>query len=493
MTSDRPNIVLVHCHDLGTYLGCYGADVETPHIDSLAADGIRFDRHFVTAPQCSPSRASLFTGRHPHQNGMLGLAHADWELGPDERVLPGLLCDAGYETHLFGLQHITEYPDQLGYDHIHTEQPLTVEASPAVHETARANAVADEFASVLASDETDETDKTDEPHDPFFASIGFFELHRVEENGGFGFEADRYDAPDPEDVAPLEFLPDEPGIRSDIAEINGMLGALDEATGTVLDALDEAGVTDETLVVFTTEHGLAMPRAKGCCFDPGIEAALLMRYPSRIDGGRTVNDLISNVDVFATLLEIADAPMPETKLAGRAFTPLLVGDEGGKDDESDTHDENSGDSDLGDYEPRDRIFAGMTWHDRYNPMRAIRTERWKYVRNFWHLPDVYMTTDIYCSAAGREVHEAYYGDQRAYEELYDLEADPLEQENLLLEDTPDTVDTPDRNGDPAVADVRDRLRDDLIDWMTETNDPLLDGPVVPSDWETIHPQMGDDR
>ncbi|OIB58371.1 sulfatase family protein [Natrialba sp. SSL1] len=474
MTSDRPNIVLVHCHDLGTYLGCYGADVETPHIDSLATDGVRFDRHFVTAPQCSPSRASLFTGRHPHQNGMLGLAHGDWKLGPDERVLPDLLGDAGYETHLFGLQHITEYPDQLGYDYIHTEQPLTAETSPAVHETARANDVADEFASVLESNQPDES------HDPFFASIGFFELHRVEENGGFGFEADRYDAPDPEDVAPLEFLPDEPGIRSDIAEINGMLGALDEAMGTVLDALEEVGVTDETLVVFTTEHGLAMPRAKGCCFDPGIEGALLMRYPARIEGERTVDDLISNVDVFATLLELADAPMPETDLAGRAFTSLLVGGGGGWDDE-------------GDYEPRDRIFAGMTWHDRYNPMRAIRTERWKYVRNFWHLPDIYMTTDIYCSAAGREMHEQFYGDQRAYEELYDLEADPLEQENLVLEDTPDRVETPDQNGNQAVAAVRERLRAQLVDWMSETNDPLLDGPVVPSDWEKIHPQMGDDR
>ncbi|ELZ01473.1 N-sulfoglucosamine sulfohydrolase [Natrialba chahannaoensis JCM 10990] len=488
MISDRPNIVLVHCHDLGTYLGCYGADVATPHIDSLATDGIRFNRHFVTAPQCSPSRASLFTGRYPHQNGMLGLAHADWELRPDERVLPDLLGDAGYETHLFGLQHITEYPDQLGYDHIHTEQPLTVEASPAVHETARAKAVADEFASVL---ETDGTNETDESREPFFASIGFFELHRVEENGGFGFEADRYDAPDPEDVAPLEFLPDEPGIRSDIAEINGMLDALDEATGTVLAALDRVGVADETLVIFTTEHGLAMPRAKGCCFDPGIEAALLMRYPSQIDGGRTVDDLISNVDVFATLLEIADAPVPETQLAGKQFTRLLFGGEGSGTDRSES--DGNSDHEPDEYEPRDRIFAGMTWHDRYNPMRAIRTERWKYIRNFWHLPNVYMTTDIYCSAAGREVREEYYGDQRAYEELYDLEADPLEQENLVLEDTPDTVETPDQHGDRAVADICDRLRNDLVDWMIETNDPLLDGPVVPSDWELIHPEMGDDR
>ena len=452
-----PNIVLVHCHDLGTYVGCYGAAVDTPRIDDLAADGVRFDRHFVTAPQCSPSRSSLLTGRHPHQNGMLGLAHGNWEVGPDERLLPELLSEAGYETHLFGLQHVTEYPDRLGYDRIHSDEPLTAQAPPSVHETARAREVADEFASVLEAGDHD---------DPVFASVGFFELHRVEEDGRFGFEADRYDAPDPETVEPLDFLPDRPGIRSDIAEIQGMLSAIDDGVGTIRDALEDVGLAEETLLVFTTEHGLAMPRAKGCCFDPGIEAALLCRWPGTLESGRVVDDLVSNVDVFTTLLEFAETPVPDAApIAGRSFAPLLDGREDG-------------------YDPRDRVFAGMTWHDRYNPIRAIRTERWKYVRNFWHLPAVYMTTDVYRSAAGREVHEEYYGEQRPYEELYDLEADPLEAENLAIGDEPD---------DPAVEAVRDRLREELLEWMAETADPLLEGPVLPNDWETVHPRLDDDR
>ncbi|ELY48469.1 sulfatase family protein [Natronorubrum bangense] len=459
MTS--PHIVLVHCHDLGKYVGCYGAAVDTPRIDDLADNGVRFDRHFVTAPQCSPSRSSLLTGRHPHQNGMLGLAHADWELHDDEHLLPELLAEAGYETHLFGLQHVTEYPDRLGYDRIHTEQPLTAETPPSIHETARARTVADEFATMATAGDHD---------DPFFASVGFFELHRVGENGHFGFEGDRYETPDPETVDPLEFLPDRPGIRSDIAAMQGMLSAIDDGIGTVLDALEDAGLADDTLVVFTTEHGLAMPRAKGSCFDPGIEATLLLRYPGVLESGRVVDDLVSNVDVFSTLLDVADVELPELEvddggIAGRSFAPLLLDDEDG-------------------YEPRDRVFAGMTWHDRYNPTRAIRTERWKYVRNFWHLPAVYLTTDIYCSDAGREVHEDCYGEQRAYEELYDLEADPLEQNNLVAGDGPD---------DPDLERTRDRLREELREWMDETNDPLLEGPVLPGDWDAISLSSTDGR
>ena len=448
-----PHIVLIHCHDLGKYVGCYGAAVDTPRIDGFAADGVRFDHHFVTAPQCSPSRSSLLTGRHPHQNGMLGLAHADWELHDDEQLLPELLAEAGYETHLFGLQHVTEYPDRLGYDRIHTEQPLTADTPPSIHETARARTVADEFETIVTADDHD---------DPFFASVGFFELHRVGENGHFGFEGDRYETPDPEAVDPLEFLPDRPGIRSDIAAMQGMLSAIDDGIGTVLDALEDAGLADDTLVVFTTEHGLAMPRAKGSCFDPGIEATLLMRYPGVLEPGHVVDDLVSNVDVFSTLLDVADAEPPEREtddggIAGRSLAPLLF---------------DGGDG----YEPRDRVFAGMTWHDRYNPTRAIRTERWKYVRNFWHLPAVYLTTDIYCSDAGREVQEDCYGEQRAYEELYDLEDDPLEQHNLVAGDGPD---------DPDLESTRARFREELREWMVETNDPLLEGPVLPGDWDAI--------
>ena len=106
MSASKPHVFVITCHDLGQHLGCYGVgSVRSPHLDRLAATGARFAHAFCTAPQCSPSRASLATGRYPHSNGCMGLAHGQfgWELAPAERHVASLLRDAGYHTALFGL------------------------------------------------------------------------------------------------------------------------------------------------------------------------------------------------------------------------------------------------------------------------------------------------------------------------------------------------------------------------------------------------------
>ncbi len=441
MPASKPNVLLIHCHDLGRYLGCYGVDVETPHIDALADSGALFDNHFVTAPQCSPSRGSLMTGCYPHVNGLMGLAHGSWELRDNERILPHYLGDGGYETHLFGLQHITQDTDRLGYDYVHSEGNLYPGVSPSVHQANRARNVTDVVTTFLEKEAFDA---------PFFASVGFFELHRVEEeNGRYGFEADHYDADDPEDVRPLSYLPDRRGIRQDLGEMHGMIYAVDEAIGCLRDCLVDTGLDEETLVIFTTEHGIAFPRAKGMCYNPGIEAALLMSHPELVESGVTYDELVSNVDVLPTLLDLVDVPIPDD-LNGRSFEPLLAGES---------------------YDPREALFSEMTWHDMYNPMRAIRTERYKYIRNFWHLPKVYLTRDIFASEAGREVRETYSVPTRPYEELYDLREGPTEHDNVANE--------------PRYREQRDELAKRLHEWMDETDDPLLDGPVPPGDFDRI--------
>lgn len=438
----RPNVVLLHCHDLGQYLGCYGVDVETPNVDRLAAEGARFANHFTAAPQCSPSRGSLHTGLYPHQHGLMGLAHTDWELDV-RRTLPYRLSELGYETHQFGLQHVSEEPERLGYDEIHTAGTLSPEVSPAVHSANRARDVAETVATYL----------TNGLESPFFASIGFFEAHRVlEDDGGddplYGF-GDRYDTPDPEAVEVPGYLPDEPGVREDLADLQGMVRALDDGVGTVLDALAAAGIDDETLVVFTTEHGVAFPRAKGTCYDPGIEGVLLSRYPPLIDPGTVYEGLVSNVDVLPTIIDAVADEIPDY-VEGRSLVPLF-------DDRP--------------FAERDAAFAELTWHGTYNPVRAIRTDRYKYVRHFWHGPRVFMPDDVFASRAGRAVRGRYGLTSDVSEELYDLEADPWERENVAA--------------DEAYDQVREELAKRLGGWLRETSDPILDGPIPPADYDEL--------
>ncbi len=438
--NSNPNILLIHCHDLGRQLGCYGRDAETPNIDALAEEGALFENHFVTAPQCSPSRASLMTGLHPHANGMIGLAHMDWELWEGVKALPAYLNEAGYETHMFGLQHITDEPGGLGFEYIHSEGNLLPASSPAIHEVNRARDVAETFKMFL---------KKHSYHEPFFASVGMFELHRINIRDRFGFNDGQYDTADPETVTVPSYLPDCEGIREDIAEMDGMLEALDEGVGTIMSALDTAGLDENTLVIFTTEHGIAFPRAKGSCYDAGIEAALLMRLPELIEGGKRYDELVSNVDLLPTILNLIEQTPPDD-IAGRSFLPVLAD---------------------GKYLPRHCIFAEMSWHDRYNPVRAVRTDQYKYIRSFWHLPSVYLSTDVFVSKAGRELREQYYADSRPYEQLYDLERDPDEQAN--------------RADEQEYEAVRTELETRLYNWMEQTDDPLLEGPIVPSDYDNI--------
>ena len=422
MRGVRPNILLVITHDSGRRLGCYGTGVETPRLDRLAAEGMRFDQYFCTAPQCSPSRGSIFTGRFPHRNGLMGLAHLGWRLHGAERCLAQYLAEAGYETALCGMQHEHDVadPGRLGYGQI---------LGGARHMAA----VAHEGAQFLAAHAS--AGRGGRP--PFLLVAGVTETHRP-------FDRPGYTPDDPAGVDVPAYLPDVPAVRQELAGFGGLVRAVDAGVGVLLDALATSGLAEDTLVLFTTDHGIAFPRAKGMGYDPGLETALLARWPARIPAGAVCGALASNVDLLPTLLEVAGVPLPPG-LDGVGLLPQLAGGPG---------------------DPARRIHFELTWHDRYNPLRGVRGARWKYVRNFDpESPEVYLPADIYRSPSGEATRVACYARPRAAEELYDLQLDPGERQN--------------RVGDPACTAIVDQLREDVAGWMARTDDPLARGHVAP--------------
>lgn len=412
------HIVMIDCHDLGKHLGCYGrSSVDSRHIDRLARDGVRFDASFCTAPQCSPSRASLYTGRYGHSNGMLGLAHEPfgWRLHEGERYLASYLQSAGYETAHMGIQHVTDFTQEavraLGFEHVYSGH--------------LAPELADHALTFIAR-----------PHErPFFLNIGFFEPHR-DHDGAFKV------AP-PDDVLGVElpsYIPDTPQARQEFIELQGMIKQMDEAVGRIVKALTEHGLLDDTWLIFTTDHGLAMPRAKCTMYDAGIETALIMHAPSLgITGGRTIHQLISHVDMLPTILEGLGIERP-THLHGQSYWHLLQN---------------------GNARGREAIYASKTFHTDYEPQRAIRTERYKLIWNaevdIINVPADVMHSPIYPQMIDELTQE------RPPFELYDLREDPNERHNLT--------------DDAGYADVLDDLRDLLLRWMQATDDPLLRGAV----------------
>lgn len=410
-----PNILFFTTHDLGQHLGIYGRrTVDTPALDALGAEGVVFERSFCTAPQCSPSRAALHTGRFPHATGMLGLAHSTfaWRLNPDEQHIAARLRAAGCETALMGIQHVAGHDEvsTLGYDHIFPLAPARQMAQTAAH-----------FLADPARHER-----------PFYLEIGFVEPHRPYDYAGT--------PPDERKGIDLPaYIPDTPEARAEFAQLQGMIKAMDEGVGIVLEALAANGLAEDTWVIFTADHGLAMPRAKCTLYDPGIETALLMRWPARgLVGGRRLDPLISNIDIVPTLLEGLGLPAAETA-HGRSFWPLLQG---------------------APYQPNAMIFAEQTFHTSYEPLRGVRTERYKLIANL----DQGITaipSDIRQSPIYPQMMEVIT-QAHPYLELYDLQADPAERENLA--------------GRPDMAAVEAELRGHLLRWMEATGDPLLAGP-----------------
>jgi arylsulfatase A-like enzyme len=424
MSQPLPNILYLHSHDTGRWVQPYGYQVPTPNIQLLADQGALFRQAFCAVPTCSGSRACLLTGQYGHNNGMLGLAHRGFSLNDYSQHIVHTLHDAGYWTGLIGEQHISKRPDVIGYDHVVKIDKHHVET------------VAPIAIDLIANP----------PSSPFFLSVGFFETHRE------FFEPTS--ARDALYSRPPENLPDMPETRRDIAAFKASARTLDQGVGTVLDALNSSGITDSTLVIFTTDHGLAFPGAKATLYDRGLGVLYILRGPGGFTGGRVVDALVSHLDIYPTVCDLIGVERPPW-LQGESLLPLMRGEV---------------------KEVRDALFAEATFHAAYEPQRAVRTRRWKYIRRFdGRDRPVLPNTD---DSLSKDVLLRYgWGEQPVDEEqLFDLVFDPNEAANLAY--------------DPAHAAVREEMRARLQGWMEETDDRLLDGPVTPPEGVALNDPDG---
>lgn len=413
------SILYIHSHDTGRHIEPYGYGVPTPNMMRLAKEGVLFRKHFTPGPTCSPSRAALLTGQMPHNCGMYGLSHRGWDLNDYGEHMIHTLKRAGYRTALCGVQHIImdDREPEIGYDEI-----LDYESKNAEHIAP----VAVEWLNRHADDDQ-----------PFFLSVGMNDTHRGQ--GDFhrmhSFELDDQYCRPPEPIA------DTPETRKDMAAYVASAKSYDWAVGEVLRALDENGLAENTLVINTTDHGLAFPGMKCNLNDHGTGIMLIMRGPGAFSGGKVIDAMTSHIDIFPTLCDLLDLPVPQ-KVQGRSFLPVVRGEK-----ES----------------VNDRIFGEINWHVDCEPMRSVRTERWLYIRRFEERSEPSLAnTD---GGPSRRLWEEC-GWQRgllATEQLYDNLLDPQQLIN--------------RAGSPEHQAVLSEMRTALECWMKETDDPLLDGKL----------------
>jgi len=407
---NRPNILYIHSHDTGRNIQPYGHAVATPCLQRLAEEGVLFRQNFCTSPTCSPSRAALLTGCYPHANGMTGLAHRGWSLNDYSQHIIHMLKKNGYVSVLTGIQHIAKAKD---------EKP----AWQVIGYNKYLNGDACEQAVSFLETATDR---------PFFLSVGFFETHRE--------FPELADAPDnPDYCLPPAPLPDTRETREDMARFKASARILDEKIGKVLSALDRSGLADNTLVICTTDHGIAFPRMKCHLHDSGIGTMLMMRGPGGFCGGKVIDAMTTHLDIFPTVCDLTQMTPPGW-LRGRSLLPLVT------DRVADLHDE---------------LFFEVNYNAAYEPMRAVRTKRWKYIKRFdGRTVPVLPNCDDGESKSFWLMH-GWKHHSLPDEALFDLVFDPNETNNLA--------------DNPAAQSILQDLRIRMERWMEETHDPLLDG------------------
>ncbi len=463
--NERPNILIAISDDQSyPYASAYGStSTQTPHFDRIAKDGVLFTNAFVASPGCSPSRAALLTGMYPWELEHAG-THASY-FSKDFVVFPDLLEEAGYAVGFTGKGWGPGSWQKSGRERNPAGPEYNEYSTPNSPQGINAKDYSANFNAFLDKREADQ---------PFYFWYGAHEPHRVFKDG-IGTESGKklYDAEVP------KFLPDAPEIRSDILDYAYEIEHFDHHLGRILTLLEEKGELENTIVIVTSDNGMAFPRAKANAFEYGIHVPLAISWPAHTKGHRTSNDLISLVDLAPTILEATNVshPSPDV-LSGKSLLNILE----------------SEDSGIIDAERR-AVFSARERHSssRFNslsyPQRAIRTHNFLYIKNFkperwpagapqkfaadgsledmhngYHDIDAapsltYLIENRDAPTVSRYFHLSV--DLRPEEELYDIRKDPACLNNLATA--------------PGYQTIKHELNQALIDYLSSSQDPRVMG------------------
>lgn len=419
----------LHCQSVGAFEGEI-PDL-TPNLDKLASEGMRFFRAHVNAAICQPSRGVLGTGRYGHNSGVMGFMHMDRDIPTIMETLRG----AGYLTGILGkVGHSTPKADYQ-WDFAHDQNELGAGRDPHIYYQ-----YCQEFLQRCRKE-----------NKPFYFMVNSHDPHRPYHIPGKPIKGavEPSRTYHPEEVPVPGFVPDLPGVREELSYYLNSTRRCDDTFGKVLQALQESGLASNTLVMFLSDNGIAIPFAKCNAYLASTRTPWIVRWPGVVKPGSVDREhFISGVDFFPTVLDALHLSTEEG-LDGASFLPLLRGE-----------------AQAG----RNRVFTQI---DRKAggdavPMRCVQDAEFGYIFNPWsngehvyHNNNEGMTMKAMNEAA---TTDPFIADRvrvfryRALEELYDLEADPDCLKNLV--------------DDPGYRGQADRLRSELLTWMKRTGDPL---------------------
>lgn len=449
----RPNIVFLLVEDLSPRIGAFGDSVaRTPNIDRLAQEGVRYTSVFTAAGVCAPSRAALITGMHQASIGSQHMrtsayswpdGHQGYEAIPPAfvKAFPELLRAAGYYT-----TNNSKADYQFG-------NPFTVWDENGTSADWKNRPADTPFFAMYSLQYTHES--------ALFLPDAAPGLDAASANAAKAMEARRATLAQrtrPEDVRVPPYYPDTPTVRADIARQYDNVQLMDAWVGERIAELRREGVLDNTIVIWSTDHGDGLPRGKRSLYDSGLHVPMIVRFPDGRMAGQADDRMISFVDLAPTILTLAGVKPPQYLQGVDAFGPAGA--------------------------RQARIFAGRDRLDEWKDLsRAVRTRDFKYIRNEYPDAPFYLKLsyreNLPMMAEMRHLFEAgklsplqagYFQTPRPAEELFDLRADPDEVRNLA--------------DDPAFAAKKAELSSVLSAWRTQINDPgkMPEDAMVKAAW-----------